>query len=100
LEDLPDWNATLLHTKPLGFRPAIPRSVRDRVRVKAVRATQQRAEALRGAAIFVPAPGGEKRLALEAAAAGAAVVEGPEEAEKLARDARLRGPAQACARRG
>jgi hypothetical protein len=99
LEDLPDWRATLLHTKPLGFRPVIPRSVRDRVRVKAVRTTQQRAEALRGAAIFVPAPGGEQRLALEAEASGAAVVEGPEEAEQLARDGQLRARAQATSRR-
>src|SRR4030095_16975455 len=37
LKELPEWEATLLHTKPLGFRPAIPRSLRDRVRVRAVR---------------------------------------------------------------
>ncbi len=86
LKGLPEWEATLLHTKPLGFRPAIPRSVRGRVRVKAVRTPQQRAAALGPAAIFVPAPGGEQRLALEAAACGAAIVENHEDAERLAHD--------------
>jgi predicted metal-dependent phosphoesterase TrpH/glycosyltransferase involved in cell wall biosynthesis len=74
LAGLPDWEALLLHTKPLGFRPAIPRSVRRRVHVRAMRTTQQRIDALAPAAIFVAAPGGEARLALEAAACGAAVV--------------------------
>jgi glycosyltransferase involved in cell wall biosynthesis len=74
LAELPDWEAVLLHTKPLGFRPAIPRSVRNRVHVRAVRSTSQRVEALAPAAIFVAAPGGEERLALEAAASGAAIV--------------------------
>ena len=86
LKGLPEWEATLLHTKPLGVRPAIPRSVRGRVRVKAVRTSQQRAAALGPAAIFVPAPGGEQRLALEAAACGAAIVESHEDAERLAHD--------------
>ena len=86
LKGLPEWEATLLHTKPLGVRPAIPRSVRGRVRVKAVRTPQQRAAALGPAAIFVPAPGGEQRLALEAAACGAAIVESHEDAERLAHD--------------
>ncbi len=74
LRNLPSWELRLLHTKPLGFRPAIPRSVRSRVRVRAVRRPEQRAAALRDAAIFVPAPGGEERLTHEAAACGAAVV--------------------------
>jgi hypothetical protein len=87
LTALPDWEATLLHTKPLGFRPAIPRSVRGRVHVRAVRTAEQRLAALARASIFVPAPGGEARLALEAAACGAAIADGPEETEKLARDA-------------
>jgi hypothetical protein len=90
LKTLPEWEATLIHTKPLGFRPAIPRSVRSRVHVKAVRSPQQRASALGPAAIFVPAPSGEQRLALEAAACGAAIVAGPEDAERLARDATAR----------
>jgi glycosyltransferase involved in cell wall biosynthesis len=98
LRELPDWEAVLLHTKPLGFRPTIPRSVRKRVRVRAVRRPDQRLAALSDAAIFVPAPDGEERLGLEAAACAAAPVaidgRGPEEiaAEvlELAGDERLR----------
>ena len=95
LEELPGWEATLMHTKPLGFRPAIPRSVRGRVRVRAARTLQQRLDALGPAAIFVPAPGGEDRLALEAAASGAAVVAGHDEdtvagVARLARDTEQR----------
>jgi glycosyltransferase involved in cell wall biosynthesis len=91
LRTLPDWKATLLHIKPLGFRPAIPRATRPRVHVRSTRTAAQRAEALGPAAIFVSAPGGEARLALEAAACEAAVVDGgggdPErEVEKLTRD--------------
>jgi glycosyltransferase involved in cell wall biosynthesis len=73
---LPDWEIRLLHTKPLAFRPAIPRSVRGRTRVRTVRLPEQRAAALGEAAVFVRAPGGEERLALEAAACGVAVVDG------------------------
>lgn len=76
LRDLPDWELTLLHTKPLGFRPTIPRSVRARVHVLSARREHQRAAALSGAAIFVPAPSGEERLRLEAAACGLASVPG------------------------
>ena len=95
LEELPGWEATLMHTKPLGFRPAIPRSVRGRVRVRAARILQQRLDALGPAAIFVPAPGGEDRLALEAAASGAAVAGGHHEdtvagVARLARDTEQR----------
>jgi len=98
LKDLPGWEATLLHTKPLGFRPAIPRSVRARVRVRAVRTPRQRVDALGPAGIFVPAPGGEERLALEAAACGAAIADG-HEAEMLAHDADRREAAAASALR-
>ncbi len=73
LGDLPHWELTLLHTKPLGFRPAIPRSVRPRVRVRSTRTDAQRAAALSNAAIFVPASSGEERLRLEAAACGLAM---------------------------
>lgn len=76
LDDAPGWKATLLHTKPLGFRPAIPRRLRGRVHVRSTRTPAQRADALAPASIFVSAPGGEERLALEAAASGAAVVPG------------------------
>jgi len=88
LEELPGWEATLMHTKPLGFRPAIPRPVRGRVRVRAARTLPQRLEALGPAAIFVPAPGGEDRLALEAAASGAAIV-GDHDEDTVAGVARL-----------
>jgi Glycosyltransferase Family 4/PHP-associated/PHP domain len=95
LTELPGWEATLMHTKPLGFRPAIPRSVRGRVRVRAARTLPQRVDALGPAAIFVPAPGGEDRLALEAAASRAAVVGGHDEdtvagVARLARDTERR----------
>ena len=105
LAELPGWEATLMHTKPLGFRPAIPRSVRGRVRVRAARTLQQRLDALGPAAIFVPAPGGEDRLELEAAASGAAVVGGHDEdtvagVARLAHDPEQRSlEAQAARRR-
>ena len=76
LAELPAWELTLLHTKPLGFRPSIPRAVRARTRVLSARREEQRAAALSDAAIFVPAPSGEERLRLEAAAAGLAIVAG------------------------
>ncbi|HEY5873595.1 MAG TPA: glycosyltransferase [Gaiellaceae bacterium] len=76
LDDAPTWEATLLHTKPLGFRPVIPRRLRPRVHVRSLRTNQQRAEALAPAGVFVSAPGGEERLALEAAACEVAPVEG------------------------
>jgi len=98
LKDLPGWEATLLHTKPLGFRPAIPRSVRDRVHVRAVRTPRQRVDALGPAGIFVPAPGGEERLALEAAACGAAIADG-HDVGRLAHDAGQREAAAAGALR-
>jgi glycosyltransferase involved in cell wall biosynthesis len=91
LRELPEWEATLLHTKPLGVRPAIPRSVRDRVHVRSARTSPQRADALAPASIFVSAPGGEERLALEAAACGVAQISGSSErvvaeTERLTRD--------------
>ncbi len=96
LRDLPEWELTLLHTKPLGFRPTVPRSVRGRAHVRSARTEDQRAAALRDAAIFVPVPSGEERLRLEAKACGAATVEdgSPEavaqEVARLASDERLR----------
>lgn len=74
VRDTADWELALLHTKPLGFRPTIPRSLRSRARVRRARTQEQRAEVLCEAAVFVAAPGGDERLALEAASAGAAVV--------------------------
>jgi predicted metal-dependent phosphoesterase TrpH/glycosyltransferase involved in cell wall biosynthesis len=104
LKDLPGWELALLHTKPLGFRPAVPLSVRKRVHVRAVRRPEQRAALLAEAAIFVPAPEGEERLALEAAASGAAVGTGgdanavAENVLALIRDEDLRERTAATAR--
>jgi len=77
LASLPGWEASLVHTKPLGFRPSIPRKLRPRARVRRVRTPEQRAELLAPTAIFVPAEGGEERLALEARSAGALVLNAP-----------------------
>ena len=74
LHELEGWELHLVHTKPLAYRPAVPRSLRDRAHVRSVRRPDQRASLLGDASIFVPAPAGEERLALEAAASGAAVV--------------------------
>ena len=104
LRDLPDWELLFLHTKPLGFRPAIPLSVRRRVHVRSVRRAEQRAALLAEAAIFVPAPAGEERLALEAAASGVAAADGEDAAAivesvtRLAGDAGVRERAAAKAR--
>jgi predicted metal-dependent phosphoesterase TrpH len=103
LEDAPGWEATLLHTKPLGFRPAIPRRLRARVHIRAARTAAQRAEALAPATIFVAAPGGEERLALEAAACEIAVVDGhaariEQEVERLITDTEVRAAAARDAR--
>jgi glycosyltransferase involved in cell wall biosynthesis len=106
LRELPGWELTLLHTKPLGFRPPIPRDVRSRVHVRSVRRQAQRVAALEEAAIFVPAPDGEERLELEAAAAGAAVVAADEDVSgaiaRLAEDdaARARAADEGRARAG
>jgi predicted metal-dependent phosphoesterase TrpH len=83
------WELHLLHTKPLAYRPAIPRALRDRTHVRTVRRSDQRAQALGEASIFVPAPGGEERLVLEAKAAGAAVAEHDVVADFVA-DAQMR----------
>ncbi|MDQ3670851.1 MAG: glycosyltransferase [Actinomycetota bacterium] len=85
LHELPGWELMLLHTKPLGFRPAIPRSLRKRSHVRLVRRPEQRSALLGEAAIFVPAPEGEARLALEAAASGVAIANG-EEPEQVAKE--------------
>ncbi len=103
LDDAPGWEATLLHTKPLGFRPAIPRRLRSRVHVRATRTATRRAEALAPAAIFVAAPGGEERLALEAAACEVALVDGQageveQEVQRLIADTTARAMAAREAR--
>jgi len=56
----------------LGGRPYVPLRLRTRVHVRTHPSEAERAAVLNEATIFVPAPGGSERLALEAAAAGAA----------------------------
>jgi len=77
LGELPDWRLTLVRTKPLSTRPYVPRALADRVDVRTARDAPSRATILNAAAIFVPATLGLSRLALEAAAAGAAVASPP-----------------------
>ncbi len=69
----PTWELVLLRTRPLGGRPALPRTLRGRVHVRTALDADSRAAVLRGAAVFVPAFDGLPRLSLEAQAAGAAV---------------------------
>ena len=77
LRDLDGWELLLLRTKRLSSRPAIPIRLRDRARVRTARDAATRAEVLAEAAVFLPAPGGVARIALEAAAAGCAVLAPP-----------------------
>jgi predicted metal-dependent phosphoesterase TrpH len=78
LDELPDWELVVLHTKPLSFRPTIPSRLRGRVAVRAARREDVRAAVLAEAAIFVPAAEGHARLRLEAAAAGCALADPPD----------------------
>jgi predicted metal-dependent phosphoesterase TrpH len=91
LGELHDWRLTLLRTKPLTTRPYVPRTLIGRVDVRTARDSPSRAAILNEAAIFVPATHGLSRLALEAAAAGAAVASPP---------GRLRQPQLATAEMG
>src|SRR5207247_410713 len=77
VRQLPDWEVVLLRTKPLSGRPTIPRSLSGRVSVRTARDGAARAVLLNETAIFVPALAGLDRVALEAAAAGAAVAAPP-----------------------
>ncbi len=77
LGELQDWRLTLLRAKPLTTRPYVPRTLVDRVDVRSARDSPSRAAILNETAIFVPATQGLSRLALEAAAAGAAVASPP-----------------------
>ena len=75
LRALPEWDVVLLRTKPLTSRPAIPRDVAGRVRLRTARDGAARAPLLNEAAIFVPGVVGIPRVLLEAKAAGCAVAE-------------------------
>jgi glycosyltransferase involved in cell wall biosynthesis len=88
LGELDEWELHLVHTKPLAYRPAIPRALRGRAHVRSGRRSEQRASILSDAAIFVPAPGGMDRFALEAEASGAVVSTADEVCELAADDAR------------
>jgi predicted metal-dependent phosphoesterase TrpH/glycosyltransferase involved in cell wall biosynthesis len=106
---LDDWELVFLRTKALSGRPTIPARLRGRAHVRTGRDGKSRAGILRDAAIFVPALDGLSRVALEAAAAGAAVVSPPgvqEQPElaaaglaRIAENDELRGKLSAEARR-
>ncbi len=86
LRELPGWEAVLLRTKPLVARPAIPRDLANRVRVRTARDGASRAVLLNETAIFVPGLDGLARVLLEAQAAGCAIAapRGVEEQPELA----------------
>src|SRR4051794_11715514 len=92
LADIQGWELVLLRTKPLAGSPYVPRALQGRVHLRTARDGASRAALLRDAAIFVPAPGGLRRLRLEAAAAGCAIADAPgvEEQPELAAAATLR----------
>jgi predicted metal-dependent phosphoesterase TrpH len=73
LRELPGWDLLLLRTRPLIGRPAIPRDLAARVRVRTARDAAARAAILNDASIFVPGVEGLRRVTLEAAAAGCAI---------------------------
>ncbi|HEY3181836.1 MAG TPA: glycosyltransferase [Gaiellaceae bacterium] len=77
LRELPGWDAVLLRTKPLVSRPAIPRDLAERVRVRTARDGAARAALLNEAAVFVPGVTGLARVLLEAKAAGCAIAAPP-----------------------
>jgi predicted metal-dependent phosphoesterase TrpH len=104
LDELPDWELILLRTRPLSGRPYVPRRLTARVHSRLGRDTAGRADILRRASIFVPAIEGSQRLALEAAASGAAAADPPgvETQPELAAAAvaRLAEDAELCAKLG
>ncbi len=109
MRELDDWELVFLRTKALAGRPTIPARLRGRAHVRTGRDGKSRAGILRDAAIFVPALDGLSRVALEAAAAGVAVVSPPgvqEQPElaaaglaRIAEDDELRGQLSAEATR-
>jgi predicted metal-dependent phosphoesterase TrpH len=77
LREAEDWELVLLRTKPLSGRPYLPASLRDRIHVRTARDGRARAPIFAEASIVVPALTGLARVALEAAAAGAAIAAPP-----------------------
>src|SRR5436190_2203484 len=63
--------------RPLGGRAPLPRALRGRVHTRTALDGASRAELLGRAAVFVPAPAGVPRVAVEAQAAAAAVASPP-----------------------
>jgi predicted metal-dependent phosphoesterase TrpH/glycosyltransferase involved in cell wall biosynthesis len=77
LKALPDWEILVLRARPLSGRPYIPLSLRARVHVRTAVDASARARELVGAAAYVPAVDGSRRLRAEAGLAGVPVVEPP-----------------------
>ena len=77
MRELSDWELVFLRTKPLAGRPTIPARLRGRAYVRTARDGKSRAPILREASIYVPALEGLSRVALEAAASGAAIASPP-----------------------
>jgi len=75
LQRLPGWELLLLRAQPLLGKPYVPLRLRGRVHVRTARSPAARAELLAPTAIAVPSPTGSERLRLEAASAGAALVD-------------------------
>ena len=75
LPTLPGWEVVLARTAPLTRRPTIPPSIRERARTRSLVKPDARRTTLAEAAVFVPAPGGNARLLLEAKASGCAIAE-------------------------
>jgi predicted metal-dependent phosphoesterase TrpH len=71
LDEHPGWEVVLLRRRAVTPRPYVPLRLRPRVHVLTQPTAARRAEVLNGADVFVPAPAGSERLALEAQAAGA-----------------------------
>jgi predicted metal-dependent phosphoesterase TrpH/glycosyltransferase involved in cell wall biosynthesis len=75
LPSLPGWEVVLARTAPLTRRPTIPAALRDRAKTRSLVKPSVRQATLAEAAVFVPAPGGSERLALEARACGCAIAD-------------------------
>ncbi|HEU0304558.1 MAG TPA: glycosyltransferase [Gaiellaceae bacterium] len=71
LDERPGWDVVLVRRSALAGRPYVPLRLRTRVHVRTQPTASDRAGLLNEAAEFVPARGGSRRLALEAAASGA-----------------------------
>jgi hypothetical protein len=86
MRELDDWELVFLRTKALAGRPTIPTKLRGRAHVRTGRDGRSRAPILSEASIYVPALEGLSRVALEAAASGAAIASPPgvEEQPELA----------------